>query len=206
MSKLLVNWKEVKGFSKGEFEPYSEDGSMLASDLTWDMHPTLIYQLQDIRERGVKKYHRFQVVVHRNGGLSLSGHSPTSLHYGSQEHDREFVKDLTGLDRCLVGRACDFHCRFMSGDGIWVGVPWLDQALIVMAGLDELQYGLGFMPNWNQQGCHLDVRLGIRTPAVWWKKDGGEYRNYVWGDLHEALRDVILYRSERIKSGGGGLV
>lgn len=173
----MINWEAISGFSKREFEPSTK------VDIAWDMHPRLVDMLCKLRDHGMSRYNnRFRVMIHHNGGFAVDGHSATSLHYGDPESPEGAVK---------VGRAVDFHCEHWSENHeCWVLVPFLDQVLLLHPLLDDNGWGVGIHPDWNNDGFHLDYRMGVRSPDVWWKKDG-LYRSYPFYRFSEALMDCL---------------
>ena len=135
------DWDNVEGFSKHEFAPPEADRSM-----EWDMSSKLIFTMQAIREKAIRIYGRgTKLIVHRNGGFSIQGHSETSLHY--------------------KGLAVDFHIIVPRGT-----LHPLKQAGLIYD-ITDSRYGLGVY-TW---GCHLDYReYSDKGPAVWFY-DGDDY-------------------------------
>ena len=174
----MINWNGIEGFSKGEFAPPEDIG------IDWDMHQKLINKLVELRETSLPKYDgKFRVLVHENGGFAVDGHSEKSLHYGDPAAPEGAIK---------IGRAVDFHMEHYSiKHNCWALVPWLEQAMLLYPLLDEDCWGVGLYPNWNQQGFHLDYRLGVRDAAVWWTKPVGGYKGYAFDCFSEALMDVL---------------
>ena len=58
----------------------------------------------------------------------------------------------------------------------------------------------GLHPNWNQQGFHLDYRLGIKGGAVWWDR-GGKYKTYGHQSFGDAVMDVLYYEFKKQDAG-----
>jgi hypothetical protein len=180
-----LSWKDVEGFSKREFAPPEEP------DHKWDMHPTLLTHLVNMRENGLDRFNgEFRILVHANGGYSTDGHSKSSLHYGIE------ADTLNGI---RLGRAVDFHCEnFSENHKCWVIVNWIDQLMLLRESIggDDEHFGVGLHPNWNQQGFHFDYRVGARGGAVWWSKDG-KYKTYQPEYFGEAVMDCLNWEARK---------
>ena len=172
---MALNWDGIEGFSKNEFAP------PVKPDHDWEMHPEIMDALSSIRRLGIYKYKDFRILIHTNGGYSVDGHSKKSLHY--------------------QGRASDFHMEHYSDNHkCWALVPWLDQVMLLNQAVSGENYGVGLHPNWNQQGFHLDYRLGIKGGAVWWDR-GGKYKTYGHQSFGDAVMDVLYYEFKKQDAG-----
>lgn len=182
-----MNWENVVGFQKREFAP---DGKY--PKWPWDMDPDLIMTLVYIRSNAVKiSPVPVRIVIHKNGGFVLDGHSETSLH-GQYLWDPLDGK-LYSPEETMIGRAADFTIEEKIGSS-WVPWSWLKQAAFVFPMISPCN-GLGIYPWWNRPGLHLDYRGDVpnRLPAVWFRSPSGEYFNRPPERFHEILDGILDY-------------
>ncbi|MBI5428397.1 MAG: hypothetical protein HZA02_09000 [Nitrospinae bacterium] len=162
-----MDWSDIKYFTREEFRPEGHDGD-------FDMGIGFILKLDNFRSQIDSP-----MVVHKNGGFAVSGHSENSLHY--------------------LGLAADLHIRERGSDR---PRDVLEQALLAYK---WSFLSIGIYPFWNRPGLHLDDRAAIGLPKkVWFQDRAGKYRYYPYEDFHRCVRDLIVYRERMEKAPEGG--
>lgn len=135
-------WGNIKHFTSDEFDAPNMPGSG-AEHFSIDLARFL-----DVYHEALSKHvgHTVSVIIHHNGGYAVGGHSGGSQHY--------------------KGRAVDSHAQDKkTGELISV----IDQYLV--AEKLDLFGGIGFYPQWNRPGLHLDIGPEHRR----WSGVGGSY-------------------------------
>jgi len=195
----LNKWKEVVGFARIEFAPDKDwDGNKFpvlahALQLNWDVHPTLLAMLVNIRYRIRNKYPKARVYITPNGGFAYSGHSSRSLHKG---------KKNDYLDFKLPTGECFFNGKLARAADITVVLGQhtsVNMAHIVVEFIQpyiDKDWGLGLYLHNNF--VHIDWRKGVedRTDAVWYRDEKGKYHFYRFPELARMLENATSAHAE----------
>jgi len=186
-------------YKKLEFAPKNfVTGELLDIDpATWDMYPFLIDELSTLRMNNGAS-----VVIHRNGGFSVDGHSDHSLHYGwprspvhvkfsdirPNETPSEEMKDFP----TCIGLAVDLTVMDRQGKPR----PIIDQALMAYKVLPP-GFRIGIYPFWNRPGLHIDYAKGTgKSDSVWFKPKEGKHRFFPRSKFYECIEECILHLNE----------
>lgn len=158
---MSINWDEFKYFSEEEFRPPGFERDV-------QMGLGFLIKLEAFRDLVGTP-----VVIHKNGGFAVSGHSKHSLHY--------------------MGLAADLHIGQgeRGANGAVRPRDVIEQALLAYK---WTFLSIGIYPWWNKPGLHLDDRTAIgRDKTVWFRDRQGEYHFYPYNRFHVCIRDLILH-------------
>jgi len=188
---VRTNWEVIKHFKKEEFAP--EEVPAQQSD--WDMHHSLVRKLDHIRAEAARLTDDpVRIIIRRNGGFALEGHSANSLHGGYQWNA------VTKASEPYIGRAADFTIEEKI-DGEWTPWSWLKQAVFVRGYIGP-ECGMGIYPWWHRPGIHLDYRLDVpdRTPAVWVRDPGDTYHALPFDQFYELVDFVSQVEASMVET------
>ncbi len=162
--------KGVPVLTKEECSPNAE----LPQGFEWDMHINIVQAAVRLRIEN-----NGPLIVHRNSGFAVDGHSKRSLHYGWHGDN--------------ISRAMDFH---LVHQGVIRNV--IDQALLSFKYTDQ-RFRIGLYPFWNRPGLHVDNPRGTDREGgsyYWFQRRDGLYKFYKWGEFYKCIEDCILHMNE----------
>lgn len=161
-----MDWSDIKYFTEEEFRPADYDGD-------FNMGMGFLLKLDTLRSQIDSP-----VVIHKNGGFAVKGHSRNSLHYRGLAADLHIGAGNSTRPRDALQQAIlAYKWSFLS---------------------------IGIYPFWNSPGLHLDDRTAIGLPkTVWFQDRAGIYHYYPYDDFHRCLRDLVLYQEGENRASAG---
>jgi hypothetical protein len=160
-----MDWNDIKYFSEDDFRPVGFKGG-------FNMGTGFLLKL-DILGSQIG----CPIMVHKNGGFAVSGHSRNSLHYMGLAADVN-ICDASGAPMDVVQQALLVYKWTFLSIGIYSCWDSLDEP--------------GHLP-----GLHLDDRTAIGQPKkVWFQGPAGAKHTYPYEDFHRCIQDFILWREQ----------